>query len=75
MSCYRVGDNAAFVRDGVTGFLAPGARLEALSATLERAWNSRELWPELGLQAHAIFTVKRDPNPGRTVLTLLTRDP
>jgi hypothetical protein len=36
-----VGDNATFVHDGVTAFLAPGAQLEAVSAALERTWPAR----------------------------------
>jgi len=69
-----VGDNAEYVKDGVTGFLAPGDRLDALSHTLERAWRNRERWRNIGLYAYAAFARKQDRCPGRTALALLLLD-
>ncbi len=69
-----VGDNAEYVQDGVTGFLAPGDRLDALSDALERAWCNRERWRDIGLDAYAAFARKQDPCPGRTALAFLLSD-
>ena len=69
-----VGDNAEYVEDGVTGFLALGDRLDALSDALERAWRNRERWRNMGLDAYAAFARKQDRCPGRTALALLLSD-
>lgn len=46
-----VGGNAEMVEDGVTGFLASGAELDAFDATLERAWRCRAEWESMGQRA------------------------
>lgn len=57
MACGRpavvtdVGGNAELVQDGVHGFVAGSASVEALSAALERAWRSRDSWREMGQAA------------------------
>jgi len=67
-----VGDNATFVDHGESGFVAHSDRLRSLSAALEDAWHQRAEWPEMGRRAHLRFCQWRDPQPGRTVLALMS---
>jgi glycosyltransferase involved in cell wall biosynthesis len=41
-----------FVEEGVNGFLAPFAEASLFDATLEKAWNHRDSWRDLGIAAH-----------------------
>ncbi|MBC8092562.1 MAG: glycosyltransferase family 4 protein [Pseudonocardia sp.] len=66
-----VGDNARWVSDGETGFVARSERPGDLGPTLERAWRHRADWRRLGRRSHDRYVVVSDPEPGRTVLSLL----
>jgi glycosyltransferase involved in cell wall biosynthesis len=66
-----VGDNARMITDGVNWFVAEGDRPRALAAALERAWQHRSQWPEIGRRAHETYASQRDPAPGETTLALL----
>jgi glycosyltransferase involved in cell wall biosynthesis len=70
-----VGDNARMISDSVNGFVAEGDRPRALAAALERAWQHRSQWPEIGQRAHETYTSQRDPAPGESTLALLTALP
>jgi glycosyltransferase involved in cell wall biosynthesis len=67
-----VGDNAMLIEHQVTGYVAAGDRPGALAAALEAAWTGRDDWEGVGARAHAAFVKVRDPQPGRTVLSVLT---
>lgn len=58
----NAGGIAELLLDNVTGFLAATASVEALDEALERAWQRRTSWPQLGLQAvrHARQTIPAD---------------
>jgi L-malate glycosyltransferase len=77
MACARpcvvtdVGDNARFVVDAETGFVAAGDRIVALATALERAWQHRPDWPQMGKRARERLLGMYDPRPGRTLLNLL----
>lgn len=45
------GRNGEWVDEGETGFLAASPTVDALDEALERAWNSRHRWQEMGLLA------------------------
>lgn len=47
-----VGGISEWVRDGVDGFIAPDATVDAFSQTLERAFRDRMDWPVMGHRAH-----------------------
>lgn len=49
----NVGGNAEVVEDGVTGYLAAAPTEDALDAAMERAWNERHRWREIGAAAAA----------------------
>ncbi len=42
------GRNRELIDDGLSGFIAPGATIDLLDQALERAWNSRDRWQEMG---------------------------
>lgn len=58
-----VGGNREALVDGITGFLAEAATEGALDAALERAWQRRSDWREMGAAgvAHARSLVTVDP--------------
>ncbi|MCU1313449.1 MAG: hypothetical protein JWM54_1206 [Acidobacteriaceae bacterium] len=69
MRCQRaavvtdVGGNAELCIDGKTGFVASAATTISLSQTLERAWEERDGWRELGITAceHVDQQIPADP--------------
>ncbi len=44
----NTGRNTELMDDGDSGFIAPGATVELLDATMERAWQQRENWKVMG---------------------------
>ncbi|MDD5706427.1 MAG: glycosyltransferase, partial [Kiritimatiellae bacterium] len=46
-----VGGMPEFVQDGINGFVATDATKEAINDCLERAWQRRREWKQLGLKA------------------------
>lgn len=68
-----VGGMREWVDEGQHGFLAEAPLPRYLDAALERAWQARDRWPDLGRQAHAQAAGQIDPNPGKSLLDLLVR--
>lgn len=60
-----VGGNAEIVDDGVTGFIAAAPTEDALDEAMERAWNERHRWREIGATAAARIRTLVPPHPGR----------
>ena len=58
-----IGDSADLCLDGETGFVAPAPTVALLAQTLERAWNYRRGWQEMGKAARARVErlIPRDP--------------
>jgi glycosyltransferase involved in cell wall biosynthesis len=58
-----IGGNGELVEEGVSGFVAGAATVEELDAALERAWERRQDWCEMGQAAAARVRelVPRDP--------------
>jgi glycosyltransferase involved in cell wall biosynthesis len=67
----RVGGNAEWITDGVSGFIAEAATASSLGAALDRAFASRGRWHEMGMVAHDAATHLHDANPGSTLLSLV----
>jgi glycosyltransferase involved in cell wall biosynthesis len=59
----RAGGNAEALDDGISGFLAAASTVDAIDEAMERAWNRRHEWPEIGATAAAQIRKKvpRDP--------------
>jgi len=66
-----VGGIADCVREGETGFIAEAPTPELLSRALERAWQSRDAWKEMGRRARSITLERIEPDPGGSCLQLL----
>jgi glycosyltransferase involved in cell wall biosynthesis len=47
-----VGGNREVLEEGVTGWIAEAATPASFDAALERAWNLRLNWAEMGVKAH-----------------------
>jgi glycosyltransferase involved in cell wall biosynthesis len=60
-----------WVEKGRTGFLAEAPTVHYLRLALERAWENRHRWREIGEAAREACLAKRDPDPGGTLLRLL----
>lgn len=67
-----VGGCTEWVRDGVEGWVARTASVNAIGAAMERAWGDRAKWREMGAAARRRAMELWDPNPGQTILELLT---
>ncbi len=60
-----------WVEEGRTGFLAEAPTVHHLGLALERAWENRHRWREMGEAAREACLAKRDPDPAGTLLALL----
>lgn len=59
----EAGGNTEMLSDGVEGFVARSPTVELLDEALERAWERRAQWPDMGLRARqrALREVPEDP--------------
>ena len=60
-----------WVEEGKTGFLAEAPTVHHLRLALERAWENRHRWGEIGKAARAACLAKRDPDPAGSLLKIL----
>jgi glycosyltransferase involved in cell wall biosynthesis len=60
-----VGGNAEVVEDGATGYVAAAPTEDALDEAMERAWNERHRWREVGAAAAARIRELIPPEPER----------
>lgn len=66
-----VGGNTEWIRDGLDGFIAGGANLQALDDALERAWQQRSDLASIGLNAYDRARSLYEPAPGKRFLELI----
>lgn len=66
-----VGGNMEWITEGSEGFIAEGANTHAFDNALERAWQRRMEWEEMGKRAHARAMELHDPEPFKTFLNLI----
>ena len=67
----HVDGNPDWVEEGMTGFLAEAATVHHLRLALERAWENRHRWREMGEAARVACLAKRNSDPAGTLLRLL----
>jgi glycosyltransferase involved in cell wall biosynthesis len=60
-----VAGNTELVEEGVTGFVAKAPTVELIDDALEKAWQNRHHWREMGLKAEAKVIQKMPSNPGK----------
>ncbi len=67
-----IGGNTELVKDGSSGFVALKVTEESIDATIERAWERKDQWEQLGLNAREKTLNWIDYNPGKTLLDIIT---
>jgi L-malate glycosyltransferase len=67
----NVGDNAECVIEAETGFISDSYTYLSFSDAMEKAWNSKESWQELGIKAHNNIVSKLDRQPGKSLLKII----
>lgn len=68
-----VGDMAKYIKNGITGFLAPAASLNCLSVALEELWSNRNHLKEMGENAYWHALSITDMEPEKTLLNILIK--
>jgi L-malate glycosyltransferase len=68
----NVGGCSEWIDDGINGFLIPYATVGLLDTTLEKAWETRMKWEEIGAKAHEKALKLFDKNAGETLLNLIS---
>jgi len=66
-----VGGVREWVEEPRTAFIAEGATVRSFRSALERAWQARGNWPQMGVSAFDSVREKIDPKAGQTLLHLL----
>lgn len=66
-----VGGNAEIIEDGVTGYLAEAPTQKSFAKAMNRAWDERERWPEMGRAAHQKATELAQSDPPAKLLEVL----
>jgi glycosyltransferase involved in cell wall biosynthesis len=62
------GGHMEWLTEGETGFIAEGANTRSLDSALERAWQQRTQWAEMGRKAHETAMRLHDHDAGGTLL-------
>jgi glycosyltransferase involved in cell wall biosynthesis len=60
-----------WIDEGETGFVAEAPSAHSLHRALERAWENRQHWREMGLAAHEAAERNYDPHAGKTMLQIV----
>jgi L-malate glycosyltransferase len=66
-----VGGNAELIEDGITGFVAESATRSSFANAMERAWEQRRCWREMGSRAHTNIVARLTPPPERQLLSVI----
>jgi glycosyltransferase involved in cell wall biosynthesis len=53
-----VGGASELIEEGISGFIADSPTADSIDAALERAWEQRDSWEQMGLQAAAMLKEK-----------------
>lgn len=67
----EIAGHLEWISDGQTGFVAEAPSAASLRRALERAWQVRENWREMGRAAHEFASRKYDQHAGKTLLEIL----
>ncbi len=69
----NVGDMPLWVQNGKNGFVCDIATIESIDEGLEKCWEKRNEWAEMGKTSYTIFTQKYPQPYGGKFIELLTR--
>ena len=54
----KIGDMPYWINEAENGWIGDDASVGQIDATLERAWQQREHWPQMGQNAFSVFKKK-----------------
>jgi len=67
-----VGGVDELIEDGVTGFVSKYLTIESISETLDRAWQARERWSEMGIQSRLKYDrISESSSLGKQIVDLI----
>lgn len=66
-----VGGCGDWVLDGDSGFLSPVPTTESVGAAMDRLWQARDRWPQIGEDARIRAQTLMGPDPGQAMLDVL----
>ncbi len=66
-----VGGNSELIVEGHTGFLSEGTTKGAFNRAMEKAWDQKDNWKNIGLNAHQFALDKIDLTPEKTLLNII----
>jgi glycosyltransferase involved in cell wall biosynthesis len=69
----NVGGISEWVEENRSGFIADTATEDSVEKALEKAWQHKDKWEEIGKHAHERAIQLYDPEPGKTLLDLITK--
>ena len=67
-----VGGIAEWIEEGKSGFIAEAPTVASFGKSMERAWEHLNDWEVMGRNAHERAMQLYDPQPGKTLLKLIT---
>ncbi len=68
----NVGGISEWIEENRSGFIAESITPDSFEKALERAWQRKDQWKEMGKYAHERARHLYDPNPGKTLFDLIT---
>jgi glycosyltransferase involved in cell wall biosynthesis len=68
----NVGGISEWIEENRSGFIAESVTFDSFEKALERAWQYKDQWEEMGKYAHDRAIQLYDPNPGKTLLDMIT---
>jgi L-malate glycosyltransferase len=66
-----VGGNSEWIEEAERGFLAEASTTKSFGAALERAWNMRDQWKQIGISSHYYVLNHLDQAPGKTLFKII----
>jgi glycosyltransferase involved in cell wall biosynthesis len=66
-----VGGNSEILEDGVTGWIAEAATVRSFGKAIERAWECRHQWEDMGVAAHAKAKELANAQPAEKLLEII----
>lgn len=67
----RAGGSPELIKDGENGFVCPGMHPVVLCETLDRAWQAREQWSEMGMVAYQTVREQIHEDWGQKILDVV----
>ncbi len=67
-----VGGNTEWIEEAQQGFIAEAPTVHSFGNAMERLWDEKNNWESIGKSAHEKAMKLYDPEPGKTLLNLIT---